>query len=96
MRNSAFSGLGLTLAPASAVAGAGDKGVVVEQVEPDSVAAQKGLKEGDVITEAAGRSVSRPSDVAAALATAKKDGRKALLLRVTSGDTTRYVALATG
>ncbi|MBX9758640.1 MAG: Do family serine endopeptidase [Beijerinckiaceae bacterium] len=87
----AFSGLGLTLAPG----GANGEGVVVAEVEPDSVAAQKGLKQGDVIVEAAGQPVSRPGDVSAALATAKKDGRKALLLRVRTGDATRFVALAT-
>jgi serine protease Do len=92
----ALTGLGLTLAPASSVAGAGEKGVVVAEVDPDGAAAQKGLKEGDVIVEAAGQPVSRPSDVSAALATAKKEGRRALLLRIKSGDSTRFVALATG
>ncbi|MDB5510254.1 MAG: protease Do [Hyphomicrobiales bacterium] len=92
----AFTGLGLTLAPATAVEGAGRDGVVIAEVEPDSVAAQKGLKQGDVIVEAAGQPVARPSDVTAALAAVKKDGRRALLLRVKTGDTTRFVALATG
>jgi serine protease Do len=39
--------------------------------------------------------VSRPSDISSALDAAKKDGRKAVLLRVKSGDQTRFVALAT-
>ena len=50
---------------------------------------------GDIILEAAGKPVSRPADVAAALADARKDGHKAVLLRVKSGDNVRYVALAT-
>ena len=89
-----FSSLGLTLAPASDVAGAGKEGVVVADIDPEGIAAQKGLRSGDVILEAAGKSVSRPADITAALDAAKKDGHKAVLLRVKSGDSTRYVALA--
>ena len=89
-----LANLGLSLAPASSVSGA-KEGVVVTEVDPDGVAAQKGLKSGDVILEAAGHSVSRPSDISSALDAAKKDGRKAVLLRVKSGDQTRFVALAT-
>ncbi len=83
----ALAGLGLMLAPSR-------EGVVVAEVEPDGAAAQMGLKQGDVILEAGGQKVERPGDVSAALATAKKDGRRALLLRVKSGNTTRFVALA--
>ena len=90
-----LSAFGLTLAPAASVEGAGRQGVVVTDLDPDGVAAQKGLREGDVILEAGGHPVSRPSDVTAALNEAKKDGRKAVLLRVKSGDNTHFVALAT-
>ncbi len=90
-----LSSLGLTLAPASSIAGAGNAGVVVADIDPDGPAAQKGLQTGDVILEAAGKSVARPADVSAAIADAKKDGRKAVLLRVKTGDNVRYVALAT-
>ena len=91
----ALSGLGVELAPASAVQGAGKVGVLVAEVDPDGVAAQKGLRAGDVILEAAGKPVSTPSDVSAALSEARKDGQKALLLRVKSGDNTHFVAIAT-
>ncbi|MDB5644071.1 MAG: htrA, partial [Hyphomicrobiales bacterium] len=83
----ALTGLGLTLAP-------GRNGVVVAEVEPDGAAAQTGLKQGDVIIEAGGQKVERPTDVSSALAAARKDGRRALLLRVKSGETTRFVAIA--
>jgi serine protease Do len=89
-----LANLGLSLAPASSVSGA-KEGVVVTEVDPDGVAAQKGLKSGDIIVEAAGRPVSRPAEISSALDAAKKDGRKAVLLRVKSGDQTRFVALAT-
>ena len=91
----ALSSFGLTLAPAGSVAGAGKDGVVVADIDPDGMAAQKGLQTGDVILEAAGKTVSRPADVATALADAKKDGHKAVLLRVKTGDNVRYVALST-
>ncbi len=51
-----LSSFGLTLAPATAVDGAGRRGVVVTDVDPDGVAAQKGLRQGDVILEAGGTS----------------------------------------
>ncbi|ACB95853.1 Do family serine endopeptidase [Beijerinckia indica] len=87
--------LGLTLAPAAQVPGAGDEGVVVSDIDPDGVAAQKGLRVGDVILEAGGHAVSRPAEIGATLSTAKKDGRKAVLMRVKNREGTRYVALAT-
>ena len=90
----ALTGFGLTLAPASAVAGAGREGAVVAQVDPDGAAAQTGLKAGDVILEAGGQKVERPSDVSLALANARKEGRRALLLRVKTGANTRFVAIA--
>src|SRR6185437_6642477 len=55
--------LGLTVAPAKSVAGAGKEGVVVTDVDPKSAAAERGFKEGDVILEVAGKSVSTAGDV---------------------------------
>jgi serine protease Do len=40
--------LGMTVAPANSVAGAGKEGVVVTEVDPKSAAAERGFKEGDV------------------------------------------------
>ena len=73
----------------------GQTGALVADVDPDGAAAQKGLRPGDLIVEAAGHPVTRPADVQAALGAARKDGRKALLLKVKTGDGTRFVALAT-
>jgi len=92
--NDVFKGLGLALAPASSIQGAGNQGVVVAEIDPDGAAAQKGMQVGDVILEAGGHPVSKPADVAAALAEAKKDNRKAVLLRVKSSDGTHFVAIA--
>ena len=53
--------LGMTVAPAISVAGAGKEGVVVTDVDPKSAAAERGFKEGDVILEVAGKSVAKPA-----------------------------------
>jgi serine protease Do len=90
-----LSRYGMTVAPASDVAGAGDAGLVISNINPDGPAAAKGLRSGDVILEAAGHAVSQPSDLTKALDQARKDGRKAVLLRVRSNDNTHFVALAT-
>ncbi len=92
--NAALTGLGLKLAPASSVQGAGSEGVVVSDIDPDGAAAQKGLRVGDVILEAGGHAVSSPADISSVLTDAKKDGRKAVLLRVKGSEGTRFVAIA--
>jgi len=88
--------LGLQLAPASSVAGSGSEGVVVTRVLPDSPAGERGFKTGDVILEVAGKPVSNPSDVRKALEEARKDKKRAVLMRVKSGEGTRFVALPAG
>ncbi|MBX3525532.1 MAG: Do family serine endopeptidase [Rhodoblastus sp.] len=90
-----LSSYGLELAPATAVPGAGKNGVVVADIDPDGLGAQKGLRSGDVILEAAGKPVSSPAQVVAALKDARAEGHKAVLLRVKTGDATHFVALAT-
>jgi serine protease Do len=88
--------LGLSVAPAAEVAGAGDKGVVITAVDPDGPAADRGLKSGDVILEAAGKSVGSASDLRSALKDAKSGGKKDVLLRVKSADNTHFVAVPIG
>jgi serine protease Do len=91
--------LGLSLAPAAKFPGAGDEGVVITEVDPQSDAADKGLKPGDVILQVAGVTVSEPSDVAAgvkkAMASAKSDKDSVkVLMQVKTGDQMRFVALS--
>jgi serine protease Do len=85
---------GLALAPAKQVSGAGSQGLVVTQIDPDGPAAQKQLQPGDVILQAGGQNLSRPQDLIAALDQARKQGRKAVLLKVKSEEATRFVALS--
>jgi serine protease Do len=91
--------LGLSLAPAAKFPGAGDEGVVITEVDPESDAADKGLKPGDVILQVAGVDVSDPSDVAAGVKKAMKGAKSdkdtvKVLMQVKTGGQTRFVALS--
>jgi serine protease Do len=88
--------LGLTLAPAGRVTGAGAEGVVVTGVDSSGIAADHGFSTGDVILEVAGKSVSSPADVRKVITSARTDGKHTVLLRVKKGDSTRFVALPVG
>jgi serine protease Do len=85
--------LGLYLAPAKDVEGAGSQGVVVVNVDPSGLAADKGLQQGDIILDAGGKMVSTPNDVSTAVNDARKAGKHTILMRVKSAEATRYVAL---
>jgi serine protease Do len=87
---------GFTLAPAAKVAGAAGEGVVVTAVDPDGPAADRGFKTGDIILDVGGKAVSAPADVRKALSEARAEGKRSVLLRVKSGDGTKFVALALG
>jgi serine protease Do len=67
--------------------------VVVTEVEPDGPAAARGFKSGDLILEVGGKAVSTPSELRSALKDAQSGGKRAVLMRVKSGDQTRFVAL---
>ena len=88
--------LGLTLAPAGDVAGAAGKGVVVTSVEPNGRGAEHGFQTGDVILDVAGKTVSKPSEVRDTLAELRKEGKRAVLMRVKTADATRFVAVPLG
>ncbi|MGD9540231.1 Do family serine endopeptidase [Methylocystis sp.] len=92
-RGPELSGLGIEVVPATEVRGAGREGVLVTDLDPSGAAAQKGLHRGDVIVEAGGRPVSSSSDLVAALESARKDGRRSVLLRVKSTDGAKFVAV---
>ncbi|MEH6951013.1 Do family serine endopeptidase [Nitrobacter sp. NHB1] len=85
--------LGMTVAPAGSVAGAGTAGVVVIDVDPKSAAADRGFKEGDVILEVAGKNVSSSEDVREAIKAAHADHKNSVLMRVRTGGTARFVAV---
>jgi serine protease Do len=95
-RGSEVPNLGLTVAPAQSVAGAGKEGVVITDVNPQGASAERGLKEGDVILEVGGKLVATADDVRGALSAARADNKNSVLVRVKSGDSSRFVALPVG
>ena len=88
--------LGLSLSPAGKVAGAGSEGVVVTQVDADGPAAAQGFRTGDVILDVAGKRVTSPDEVRKAFADARSGGKRTILLRVKSGESTKFVAVPLG
>jgi serine protease Do len=68
-----------------------DKGVVITDVDPDSDAAERGLRPGIRILSAGGKDVRSPSDVSAAVAQAKSLKRPSVLLFVDAGGRKAYV-----
>lgn len=79
---------GLTVTPAEE----GD-GVVVTNVDPDSDAADRGIRSGDTIVTVNNQIVKSAKDIDKAIADASKAGRKAVLLQLQSDDQSRFVAL---
>jgi serine protease Do len=88
--------LGLSVAPASEVSGAGGQGVVVTAVDPDGPAAEQGFQTGTVILDVGGKAVANAGDVRQALVDAKAQGKHQVLMRVRQGDATHFVALPLG
>ena len=68
-------------------------GLVVQSVEDSSQAYEKGLRAGDVITEAGQEPINQISDFEALIGAAKTAGRKSLLLLVRRAGDPRFVAL---
>ena len=62
-------------------------------VDVASEAYEKGLREGNVITEAGQQTVATVQDIQDRLSEAKEAGRKSLLLLVRDGGNPRFVAL---
>jgi serine protease Do len=85
--------LGIKLAPANEVAGAGDKVVAIVGVDPDGAAAEQGLATGQVILDVGGKPVSTPQEVKAEVASAKSQGKKSVLMRIQTAEGDRFVAV---
>jgi serine protease Do len=85
--------LGLSVAPAGEVEGAGQNGVVVTAVDPQGPAAEQGIQTGDVILNVGGNAVASLGDVKSALAEANASGKHSVLLQLKSADATKFVAV---
>jgi serine protease Do len=71
-------------------------GVVVGSVDPNSEAAEKGLRPGDVIMSVGNKAVKTPADIDAGIAEARRAGRDNVLLLVGGDRGQVYVALKIG
>lgn len=74
--------------------GDGAEGLVVQDVAEDSEAFDKGLRAGDLITEAGQEPVATVADLEERIEAARDAGRKSLLLLVRRGGDPRFVALS--
>jgi len=84
----ALDSYGLTVTPSED----GD-GVVITNVDPDSDAADRGIRTGETIVSVNNQVVKSAKDIDKAIAEASKAGRKAVLLQLQNEDQSRFVAL---
>jgi serine protease Do len=84
----ALTSLGITVAPAE-----DGSGVSVTDVDPDSEAAAKGLREGEKITSVNNQTVASAADISKAIDAARKDGRTRALFQIESQNGSRFLAL---
>jgi serine protease Do len=72
------------------------EGVIITEVKPDSPAAQKNVKAGDVIVEVTQEKVTQPQDVMDRLLAVKRSGRRSVLLLLSDAKgELRFVAVPT-
>jgi serine protease Do len=95
-----ISGLGLKVAPVSQdlkdkfQLQDGQKGVVITDVSPNTPAAERGLKPGDVIMEVQQGEVASPDDVQKSVEAARKADRKFVLMLIQREGGVQYVPLS--
>jgi serine protease Do len=70
-------------------------GVVITQVDPNSEAAEKGFRPGDVIVSVGNKNVRAPADIEQGIADARRANRESVLFLVAGRGGQRYVALRT-
>jgi len=82
------SSVGVTLVP-----NADGEGLLVQDVDPDSVAADKGFAVGDAILEVDNKKVSTAADFEAAIKSVKDSGRSTALVKAERGGNVRFIGL---
>jgi serine protease Do len=91
--------LGITMAPITDDLrtkfnlAADQKGVVITEVQPQSLADQRGLKAGDVVIQVANKPIETPEDLRQAVAAARQANQRALLVLAKQGDAVRWVGV---
>ncbi|MGE7371016.1 Do family serine endopeptidase [Neorhizobium sp. NPDC001467] len=84
----ALASLGMSVQPSDEGAG-----LTITDVDPDSEAASRGIKEGETITSVNNQEVSSAADLKKVVEQAKKDGRTRALFQIEANGTSRFVAL---
>ena len=79
---------GLTVQPAE-----DGEGLTITSVDPDSPAAERGMRQGDVIVAVNNAKVGSVEDIAKAVEEAGEQGRKAVLFQLRNENSSRFVAL---
>jgi serine protease Do len=74
--------------------GADQKGVVITDVAPNSPAADRGLRPGDVIVEIQQGSVASPADVQSRIEAIRRENRKSVLLLIQRQDGLQWLPLS--
>jgi serine protease Do len=68
-------------------------GVLITRVDPYSEANEKGLQPGDIIIDAGGVKVTKPSEVIEQIASERKKGKKNILLLIGRNNDLRFIPL---
>ncbi|AVF02478.1 MULTISPECIES: Do family serine endopeptidase [Devosia] len=88
----AATALGMTLVPN----GDGSGGLLIQDVDGDSPAAQRGFATGDVILEVDNRPVAEPGDFDAAVQAVRDRGLNTVLIKIARDGEARFVGLPIG
>jgi serine protease Do len=80
--------IGITVTPQH-----GGNGVAVSKVDPEGAAADRGIKNGDVILEAGSRKIATAVNLRNAIDATKKGGRHYVLLYVKTGNEVKFIAV---
>jgi serine protease Do len=82
------SSVGITVVPNS-----GGEGLLVQDIDPSSIAAEKGLAVGDAILEVDNKPVATPTEFEDAIAGVKSSGRGTALIKAERGGNVRFLGL---
>jgi serine protease Do len=84
----AQSSVGITLVPNS-----GGEGLLIQEIDPESIAAEKGFQVGDTILEVNNTPVATPEEFETALAEVKSAGRNTALVKAERDGNVRFIGL---
>ena len=74
----------------------GAEGLVIVEVQPDSAAAAKNLRPGDLVTHVNGNKVAAAAAMKRHVEQARRDGRAAVLFRILRGERPIFVTVELG